>query len=258
MNVVYIKHFENGKKYVGITNNFERRMYQHEHQEQKFKHYPIYRAMNKYNHYTEIVFESELYEDVLNMEKIIIKNFKDLGIELYNMTNGGEGILGYSHTDETKQKLRKINLGKNNPMYGKKVSYETILKLRKALSGENNPMWGKKRSKETREKISKSLSGENHPMYGKKHTEETKMKIRKNHVDNKGEKSPRANSKEHYQSTPTRRDKFKRTCIRMGWEFADFKEVFSDEYYYSPNNNRKIKKYYYIEVVDCVKCTKAK
>ena len=85
MNVVYIKHFENGKKYVGITNNFERRMDRHEKDARYGSTLPVHRAMRKYSHETEIVFESECYDDVLKYEQIIIQNFKDLGYELYKI-----------------------------------------------------------------------------------------------------------------------------------------------------------------------------
>lgn len=48
--------------------------------------------------------------------------------------------------------------------------------------GENNPNYGKTPSAETRAKISSSLKGkyigENNPNYGKKHSEETKQKLR--------------------------------------------------------------------------------
>lgn len=253
MNVVYIKHFENGNKYVGITNNFKHRMYQHENPEPRCRDYPLYRAMKKYNHYTEIVFESEEYKDVLEMEKIIISNFKDLNIELYNMTNGGEGILGYAHTEETKKKLREINLGKNNPMYGKPTSEETKIKLSKALSGKNNPMYGKKRSNETKIKISDALKGENHPMYGKHHSYETRIKMKMNHYDNSGENNPKAKTKDYYKIHSTRRDKFKRTCERMKWNFNDFEEIFSNEYYIS-QKNKKEKKYFYNYIGGAFSC----
>ncbi len=40
---------------------------------------------------------------------------KDLGTGiLRNMTNGGDGISGYSHTDETKRILSEKNSGENN------------------------------------------------------------------------------------------------------------------------------------------------
>ncbi len=194
MNVVYIKHFENGKKYVGITSNFKKRMNQHKNPKHKEQHLPIYKAMNKHDHYTEIVFESELYKDVQEMERIIIRNFKDLGIGLYNLTDGGEGSLGLSPSKETRLKKSVASSGENNPMYGKKHSEEAILKMIGA---------------------------------------------------NKGEKSFRANPKEHYETYPTRRDKFKRTCERMGWEYLSFKETFSGEYYVDTNGGKK-RKYFYL------------
>lgn len=89
-NVVYIKHFENGKKYIGITNNFKGRMNRHNSSAKCGSNLPVHKAMRKYSHETEIVFESECYDDILKMEKIIIQNFKDLGVELYNITDGGE------------------------------------------------------------------------------------------------------------------------------------------------------------------------
>ena len=43
---------------------------------------------------------------------------KDLGTGiLRNMTNGGDGISGYSHSEDTKKKISKP--GSKNPFYGK-------------------------------------------------------------------------------------------------------------------------------------------
>lgn len=198
MNVVYVKHFENGKKYVGITNNFERRMDEHVKQARYKNSLPVYQAMRKYTHETEIVFESEHYDDVLRYEVIIIQNFKDLGYELYNMTDGGEGTLGYVHTDESKRKMSDIARAK--------------------------------------------FSGENNPMYGKTHTDEVKQLLKE---IQKGEKSFRAKPMEYYETNATRRDKFKRTCQRMKWNYDNFEEVDSNEIYVSPNGT-KTKKYFYI------------
>lgn len=198
MNVVYIKHFENGKKYVGITSNFKKRMNQHKNPKPKEQHLPIYKAMNKHDHYTEIVFESELYKDVQEMERIIIRNFKDLGIGLYNLTDGGEGTLGFSPSKETRLKKSIANSGENNPMYGKQHSEEAMLKMIGA---------------------------------------------------NKGDKSYRANPKEYYETNSSRRYKFKRTCGRMGWEYLNFKEIFSGEYYIDTNEGKE-RKYFYLFLGD--------
>ena len=194
MNVVYIKHFENGKKYVGITNDYNRRMRQHNIEVKNGSTKIIHNAMRKHNHYTEIVFESEDYNDVLEMERIIIQNFIDLGYSiggdgLYNMTLGGEGTLGLSR-----------------------------------------PM-----SEEQKAKISLKVSGENHPLYGKHFSEESKQKMR----------LANSYSKEHYEVTKTKRDVFKRTCKRLGWNFNEFEEVFTNDYYVKPSGIR-VKLFYYI------------
>lgn len=162
-NVVYIKHFDNGKMYVGITKHFEKRMKEHERAKDNLL---VHNAMKKHKHYTEIVFKSECYEDILEMEKIIIQNFIDLGYTLgdglYNMTLGGEGTLGcINHANVS---------GKNNPMYGKTHKDDVKEKLRQYHLGR--PV-----SEKTKRKLSISLFGINNPMYGKTHTEEVKKKL---------------------------------------------------------------------------------
>ena len=111
---MYIKTFENGKVYVGITNDFNRRMSEHNCRAyNQNSNLPVHRAMRKYSHETEIVFQSKNYDDVLKYEQIIIQNFKDLGIELYNITDGGQGTLGLYRT------------GDKSSMFGKHHTDET-------------------------------------------------------------------------------------------------------------------------------------
>jgi len=88
---------------------------------------------------------------------------------------------GHSVSDETRKKMRKLNLGKNNPMFGKKQTKESNEKRSKSLRGHSV-------SDETREKIRKSNTGtimseeskeKNRQAHlGKKHSEETKQKMR--------------------------------------------------------------------------------
>ena len=42
------------------------------------------------------------------------------------------GMTGLNHTEKTKNKMSKIKIGKNNPMYGRKLSNETKIKMRKS------------------------------------------------------------------------------------------------------------------------------
>lgn len=48
----------------------------------------------------------ETTNDLLNKaEKYWIAYYRNIGAKLYNLTNGGDGLLGYSHTDLTKNKI---------------------------------------------------------------------------------------------------------------------------------------------------------
>lgn len=101
--------------------------------------------VNKYNYEVQILAYWETHEEALKHEILLISCFKDMGIELTNMTNGGEGSL--NPCKETRQKMRKNNLGK-------------IL------------------SEKTKKKISKALAGKK----GKPHTEESKAKLKIAHT----------------------------------------------------------------------------
>ncbi len=103
----------------------------------------------KQNLTEEEAFKHEIY-------MISIFGRKDLGTGiLHNRTNGGDGASGAIRSLNFKQKLSKVNKNKI-------LSEEHKEKLRKANIGKNNPNYGKRASKETREKMSKSHLGEKH------------------------------------------------------------------------------------------------
>lgn len=91
-------------------------------------------------------FESE--DEAFKQERLLIKSFRDSGIKLVNLTNGGEGSSGYKWTDEQKQ--RWILACGQNGMQGKEHSDETKEKIRaKAL--------GRKISDAAKKKISEAM-----------------------------------------------------------------------------------------------------
>lgn len=117
----------------------------------------------------EILANWDTEKEALDHEVLLISCFKDMGYKLANITNGGEGCTGLRHTEEVKQRIRRLNTGH-------KLTPEQVEKIR-ILS------IGRKHTQETKDYLKKINTGENNPMYGigcmkgKKHTEETKRKL---------------------------------------------------------------------------------
>jgi hypothetical protein len=63
-------------------------------------------------------------EEAFSHEKLLISCFRDLGHKLANFTDGGDGVSGYKHTLETREKNRLASLG-NKYALGHKVSEES-------------------------------------------------------------------------------------------------------------------------------------
>lgn len=149
----------NGKSYIGHDSNWPNRYNHHKHKSKKSGKYHFQRALYKHgfeNFDWEVICQSLDGEYLLNvMEPYFIEQY-DTFNNGYNMTKGGEGLLGKQFSKETREKLRQARF-KQPP-----------------------------RSKETREKISKSTvgkrKGEKNAFFGKKHTEETKLKMRQSRL----------------------------------------------------------------------------
>lgn len=218
---------ENGKVYVGQTckkpehrwNNGKGYLIQKD--DGTYQQPAFARAIQKYgwNNFEHIIFEADLTKEEANkMESILILLYQTNNPKYgYNLTYGGEGSVGFKHSEETKQKIKNSLLkvwteekrqmwserqkGENNPNYGKHLSEGTKKKISESLSGENHPMYGKHISEEQREKRKGLLSGEKHPMYGKHHSEETKQKMSKSR---KGKKFSNEHKKKLSESAKNR------------------------------------------------------
>jgi hypothetical protein len=148
------------------------------------------------------IFNDLSNEEACALEIALIKIFGrlDLGTGyLRNRTNGGQGISGWKHSDETKQKMSKSNTGKirssqcrkhlsdikkgKKPLAttkGMKFSEETRKKMSDSKTGQ-------KRSAITKKRISDGKVGRKNPMFGKTHSDEYKSKLRANFT---GENNP--------------------------------------------------------------------
>ena len=131
----------------------------------------IKKAIKKYGKNSflrEVLDACENQENLDNKEQFWIKKLQPD----YNISLGGYGI--GKMADETKEKLRQLNLGKIGYWKDKK---RPDIALR--MSGNNSPT----KCSEVRKKMSNAAKHRlNQPFYGKTHSEETKLKISKSHI----------------------------------------------------------------------------
>jgi predicted GIY-YIG superfamily endonuclease len=165
MAVVYrhIRLDKNEPFYIGISKNMERPYDKH----RRNKHWKS--IINRTGYRVDILFDNLPYEEAKKKEVEFISLYgrKDLGLgTLCNMTDGGEGTFGLS------KNIRKVISDK---LKGYKHSQETKEKMKISNSGKNV---GRKRSDETRNKISQV-------QMGKKHSNETKNKMSEAHKGRK-------------------------------------------------------------------------
>jgi group I intron endonuclease len=193
---------QNGKSYVGITTRkIARRWYEHCNVGNSCGQL-LNKAINKYGidaFEIQVVASAKTISDLKELEKQLIVQYKTKVPNGYNLTDGGDGLTGYKHTeedkkrngdlkrgtvhsDETKQKMKDAHLGENNHFYGKSHSEETKQRISATKQANPTRYWlGKQRNEETCKKISESLTGQ----LGRPHTEESKKKISLAHIGKK-------------------------------------------------------------------------
>ena len=157
---------DNRIRYVGKTNDVKMRMYKHlfEAKNDKIKHKNVWITgiiQSGYNAPILNVIEECSEEVWQERERFWIKHYRDLGCDLTNLTDGGDGAQGLTHEI-------RMKIGKQNS---------------KKFRGEGNPMWGRKHTEETKKKFRLRRTGnnfghfgENHWRYGKPRTESSKIK----------------------------------------------------------------------------------
>mgnify|MGYP000897898734 CR=1 FL=1 len=161
-------------RYVGYSNNPKRRLWEHIRDAKKgvktHKSYWIKSLIdNQQSPLIEIIYNSNNHDDILYREIELIKELKDTGFLLTNLTDGGDG-----------QRGKKLD--KNHPIInynlGKKMSDETKKKLSESRKGIvftkehrnklSSKKIGSKRSLESIEKQSMTKSCEIKVLYNDK------------------------------------------------------------------------------------------
>jgi group I intron endonuclease len=148
--------------YVGVTNNYTKRMREHK---GTYNNYLISKAIKKHgwnNFNSQILLETEDAEYAYRVaESSFIQQYQSNNPKKgYNLTEGGQGTLGFSPTTESRQKMREKKLGK-------KLTPEHIQKISQSALGRTF-------TKETKTKISIKLKG-NKNFQGKTFTNEIKQ-----------------------------------------------------------------------------------
>lgn len=169
--IYIITNKENGKVYIGSTNNFGTCWYLHRNSLRKGVHHNQY-LQRSWNKYGEDAFEFGVIEYLDDLEQLhLVEQFwmdvyREEGKELYNFGLAVDNPMrGQTHTEETKRKMSEVRKGVpkseehrsriSKARMGHAVSEEARRKIGAAKVG-NQYALGHKRSEEARRKMSES------------------------------------------------------------------------------------------------------
>jgi group I intron endonuclease len=136
--------------YIGSSSNVGKRF--EEHLKNINSNIHLQNAMNKYGreNFSFLLFREYHYdhnyskEDNGDLLVILEQIYLDMVKPNYNINPvAGKSRLGSNHSESSKKLMRMVNLGENNPFYGKTHTQEVKEMLSKRMSGPNNPMAGK-------------------------------------------------------------------------------------------------------------------
>ncbi len=168
----------NGKIYVGQTNDFDRRRYEHTYSSSQCT--ALKGAMEKYGSQNFKFGSLEIcsLNDADDREFYWIKKLNSLAPCGYNLVEGG--TVGRNISEEAREHMSEANKGENNPMfgrigkdspwYGRKHTIESKNKMSAVQKGRPSPRQGKHISDEHKQNIAQARKGT-------KHSEETRRKM---------------------------------------------------------------------------------
>lgn len=139
--------------------------------------------VNKYEYRVEIIRKGLSEKEAFSKEIEFIALYREYGYCEANLTDGGEGPSGYSHTKEAKLKMSEAKKGLPSPNKGKLFNAEWRVNISKAKKGtEMHP--------NTKKALLKANIGKPGTMLGRKHSEETKklMSKKQSIVGNKAQR----------------------------------------------------------------------
>jgi hypothetical protein len=90
---------------------------------------------------SEILAKWESEQEALDHEKFLIETFRGIGVNLVNITSGGQGVSGLKHSDDTKSILKEKSLMNGSVDRCKAMAIDPIMIEKRRLSAT-----GKKRT----------------------------------------------------------------------------------------------------------------
>jgi group I intron endonuclease len=142
----------NGMLYIGITSkSIEERWRLHQNWCRWKKPYGLHLAIKEFgvdNFAIEHIASAKTFDDLRQLEKQAILQYNSLSPNGYNRTAGGQGVLGYRHTLESRKKMsEKVRAAGPRPM------------PREAIERSRISRTGKKRTEEQKKLISANRTG---------------------------------------------------------------------------------------------------
>lgn len=207
--IYIITNIENGKAYIGSTNNFENRWGEHKRILRKDDHYNPY-LQYAWNKYGEEAFEFGVLEYLEDVDKLVkaeqfwMDVYREEGRELYNIALTADCPM------RGRKQTKKSNHRRSESLMGHKVSEETKHKISESKKGTKHTeeakrkigiaTKGKKRSKETRRRQSDAQRG-------KKRSEETRSRMSESKRGNKNALGHRVSEEARHKMSEARKGK---------------------------------------------------
>lgn len=190
--IVYRLISPSNKSYIGVTScGFKTRLKQHIKEAEGKSTKPIHNAIRKYgfeNFKTEIIAQNMGYEIVCEMEKAMIKYYNCKNPFGYNLTDGGDGVIGHFHSEEVKKVLSlkaKKQWGKMDDISKfakankfRAKGHEALVEKFKNMAPEEKQIFKEKVSKGCKKYWSSEAGKAKKNLIKKPHSEATKEKIR--------------------------------------------------------------------------------
>ena len=132
MKCIYLRtNLFNGKQYVGQTNDFKQREYDWKCLKAIYANKYLSCARMKYgfdNFKVEILRECDTQKELNEWEKYYINELNTKKPNGYNLTDGGNGVSGFKHSEESKKKMSDSTKGEKHPFWGKHITNEAKYK----------------------------------------------------------------------------------------------------------------------------------